>query len=89
MAQSNLQIDVTTTFVTIEETNPTLDVVQVSANLVTGTSGPQGPQGIQGEQGPAGEDTTELIENHIIDTTPHPAYDDLTSLTLLFENGLV
>jgi len=61
MAQSNLQIDVTNTFVSIQETNPTLDVVQVSASLVAGTSGPQGPQGIQGEQGPAGTDTTEVI----------------------------
>lgn len=26
---------------------------------------------------------------HVADTTPHPAYDDLPSLTLLFENGLI
>lgn len=26
---------------------------------------------------------------HIEDLTPHPAYDDLPSLTLIFENGLV
>jgi len=25
---------------------------------------------------------------HIADETPHPAYDDLPSFTLLFENGL-
>jgi len=25
---------------------------------------------------------------HIADTTPHPEYDDLPSLTLLLENGL-
>lgn len=29
------------------------------------------------------------LENHIQNTTPHPAYDDLPSLTSLFRNGLV
>jgi len=27
--------------------------------------------------------------NHVESNAPHPAYDDLPSLTLLFENGLV
>lgn len=31
----------------------------------------------------------ELLEVHINDETPHPAYDDLPSLNLLFENGLI
>lgn len=26
---------------------------------------------------------------HIIDPTPHPAYDDMADLTLIYENGLV
>lgn len=26
---------------------------------------------------------------HVSDTTPHPTYDDLPSLTIIFENGLV
>lgn len=26
---------------------------------------------------------------HVADETPHPAYDDLPSLRLLFENGLI
>jgi hypothetical protein len=29
------------------------------------------------------------LTNHISDNTPHPAYDDMPSLTLLFNNGLV
>jgi hypothetical protein len=29
------------------------------------------------------------LEEHITDLTPHPAYDDIPSLVLLFENGLV
>lgn len=29
------------------------------------------------------------IATHVIDPEPHPAYDDIPSLTLLFENGIV
>lgn len=42
-----------------------------------------------GVAGPAGQDTSDAIEAHIQDPTPHPAYDDLPSITLLFENGLI
>ena len=31
----------------------------------------------------------ELIAVHRADPAPHPAYDDIQSLTLLFENGLI
>jgi hypothetical protein len=33
--------------------------------------------------------TGTALTEHIGDPTPHPAYDDLPSLRLLFENGLV
>lgn len=34
--------------------------------------------------------TTDVaLLGHINDTTPHPAYDDIPSLVLLFENGLI
>lgn len=40
-----------------------------------------------------GGDVQELVDatvtTHVNDLTPHPAYDDLPSLSLLFENGLV
>ena len=39
-----------------------------------------------------GEDSDGMgtgLSDHIVDTTPHPAYDDMVSLSLLFENGLV
>lgn len=39
----------------------------------------------QGQDGTTGTNLTQ----HIIDDTPHPAYDDMPSLTLLFNNGLV
>jgi hypothetical protein len=29
------------------------------------------------------------LEAHVDSETPHPAYDDMPSLTLIFENGLV
>lgn len=29
------------------------------------------------------------VDAHVFDTTPHPSYDDLPSLRLLFENGLI
>ena len=54
-----------------------------------GPQGPQGPQGPVGPQGPQGESGAAAVATHIADTTPHPAYDDLPSLSLLFENGIV
>ncbi len=39
----------------------------------------------QGQDGTTGTNLT----THINDETPHPAYDDMQSLRLLFENGLV
>lgn len=39
----------------------------------------------QGQDGTTGTN----LSQHIIDITPHPAYDDMQSLRLLFENGLV
>lgn len=29
------------------------------------------------------------LEAHLIDPTPHPVYDEMPSLTLIFENGLI
>lgn len=34
------------------------------------------------------EEPVTNLQQHVTDPTPHPAYDDLPSLTLLFENGL-
>lgn len=30
-----------------------------------------------------------LVDNHVADSTPHPIYDDMASLSLQFENGLI
>jgi hypothetical protein len=33
--------------------------------------------------------SSQQLQTHVNGSTPHPAYDDIQSLTLLFENGLV
>lgn len=34
------------------------------------------------------DDLDQAIADHVVDPEPHPAYDDIPSLTLLFENGI-
>lgn len=75
----------------VAPSTPKLSVSQNAASSVgvfiaRGDRGPAGPQGLQGPPGPM--DTT-AINAHIADPTPHPSYDDLPSLTLLFENGII
>lgn len=52
---------------------------------------PVGPIGlaVPGSPGPPGESGLGALQAHIEDSTPHPAYDDLPSLSLLFENHLI
>jgi hypothetical protein len=45
--------------------------------------------GWQGPPGPPGPDTAEAIEDHIYAAEPHPVYDDMATLRLIFENGLI
>lgn len=49
----------------------------------------EGIQGAPGAPGDGSEASINLINSHVASPTPHPSYDDLPSLTLLFENGLV
>jgi hypothetical protein len=62
--------------------NPTL---QVATPLISTTQ----LTIARGERGPAGIDGNQAVLDHIADPEPHPSYDDLPSLTLLFENGLI
>lgn len=58
----------------------TVDITAVEVITIdTGSVGASSPSD------PPGDDLT----THVQDTTPHPAYDDLPSLVLLFENGLI
>ena len=65
-----------------------LPPVQLPVYVVP-VAGPQGPPGPAGDV----ESVTDLIEDavtvHVEASEPHPAYDDLPSLSLLFDNGLV
>ncbi len=45
--------------------------------------------GVPGMPGADGASGDSAVAVHIADTTPHPAYDDLPSMVLIFENGLV
>ena len=74
---------------------PDCEFLVVTPGGVPGVPGPEGPSsttpgppGPPGPEGPPGEGAVD-IANHINDPTPHPAYDDIPSLVLLFENGLI
>lgn len=70
-------------------------VVDPATSAVSVTnSGPVGPRGYQGPTGAPGsgavdEYARDQISLHLIDPTPHPTYDDLPDLSLIFENGLI
>ena len=89
--QSVVEVVAGTAGVTVEMT--TASVIEVHNTPVTVTVAGSAPQvievfgGPRGPQGEPGAGTADLIA-HIVDLTPHPAYDDLPSLRLLFENGL-
>lgn len=61
--------------------------VQIGVSSFFGTIRVVG--GVAGAPGPPGPDTVAAIADHVADSTPHPAYDDIPSMTLVFENGLV
>ncbi len=66
-----------------------------------GEQGPPGPQGEPGTPGTPGQDGQDAdldvvraeidsaVDIHIDDPEPHPAYDDMQSLQLTFENALL
>jgi hypothetical protein len=55
-----------------------------------------GPRGERGPVGPAGDDSVAVqqlidtaVNTHVANPEPHPVYDDMLDLTLIFENGLI
>lgn len=80
MASSVLEVTETKTTVSILETVVQVSVEETNSSILLGSSGPQGPKG---------DLDTAAINAHIANATPHPAYDDTPSLSLVFENGLV
>jgi hypothetical protein len=59
-----------------------VEVVTPGNGTVTVPSGGFSQAAVQGM-------VDDALVGHTADATPHSAYDDLPSLTLLFENGLV
>jgi hypothetical protein len=70
--------------------------------LVDNLDGPQGIPGPAGPEGPTFTDDeglltddargavyTSVMQPHINDPAPHPAYDEMPDLVTYFENGLV
>lgn len=64
-------------------------IVDPASSQVTvinaGPIGPGGPAGVSGTV----EGLDAAIQAHVDDTTPHPVYDNITDLVVLFNNGLV
>jgi len=62
-------------------------------SVVVPVAGPTGPQGTPGapadDLGVIQTMIDGTVQTHVSTPEPHPAYDDLPSLQLLFENGLV
>lgn len=64
----------------------------VGLDQLTDVDAPPTVQGVlerQSDQVVRPVSRTDLIADHVNSLTPHPAYDDLPSLTLLFDNGMV
>lgn len=75
------------TVVIVDDEQPDVVVVPpLPADLVTTV-----PISIKGDKGDKGDsaDAVQLVADHVASPLPHPAYDDMADLTLLFENGLI
>lgn len=69
--------------ISTDEQNALIDQVNTNTEDIEGLGVPGGDLELVQEL------IDESVTAHEVDTTPHPAYDDLPSLRLLFENGLV
>lgn len=75
--------------------NPHRTTFKIKPNLPAVLVAPlRGRKGDKGDPGSLDDLTTvqemidETVEVHVNEPEPHPAYDDLPSLVLLFENGI-
>jgi hypothetical protein len=59
---------------------------QPGVRAVLSAASPSATVRFVGTQGPAGASN---LTPHINAATPHPAYDDMPDMTLIFDNGLV
>lgn len=75
--------------VTVTTTPMTVTVVDHAGTVTAAGGTPSVTVALAGIQGPPGAGGAAAVAAHEADETPHPAYDDLPSLTILFENGLI
>jgi hypothetical protein len=56
-----------------------------------GLAGPPGTDGVDGVDGIDGDGSgfAIVLDEHVVDTSPHPVYDDGPSFSLLYENAKV
>jgi len=76
--------------VAVTTTPMTVTVIDHAGTVTAAGGSPSVTVSLAGIQGPSGDGSnTAAVVAHEADTTPHPAYDDLPSLAIIFENGLV
>lgn len=63
------------------------DTYRLDLPPLKGDAGLPGPQGPPGPAGPAGG--AEELLAHVNASEPHPAYDTIPDLTLIYENRLI
>lgn len=68
-------------------TNVIAENAPTDSVLVKGSDGYWRPRPLAGDAGQVAIDSA--INAHVADTAPHPTYDDMPSLRLLYENGLI
>jgi hypothetical protein len=69
--------------ITAEKQNALIDQVNTNTEAIANISAPGGDLGVVQDL------IDESMDSHVGASAPHPAYDDIPSLTDLFENGLV
>lgn len=73
-----IEVTLPSSYITAEETPPAQVEVTYHATQVIEVSG-----------GSLQDDGLLALRQHVNDPEPHPQYDDLPSLSLLFENGII
>ena len=79
-----LIVDARLLSMSLDSESTTLNVTNTKTEVIVREAAAQGPQGPPGPAG-NGED----LEEHILSVEPHPAYDDMPDMKLIFENGLL
>jgi hypothetical protein len=89
---SDLTVLSRTQRIIVDPASQVVDVISGRQGISITNAGPPGPRGITGPPGPPGQDAQPSVDTvmaaHVNSPTPHPVYDDMPDLVILFENGL-